>query len=98
MTWQIKQLEKLNEIEPRLVDGAIERLLGADPILREKLVIGAYLDGDINIGKAAELLEVHAVELRQNFLQRGIPVRLGADSVDALKAEVVSAERIEQAQ
>ncbi len=97
MAWQIKQLEKLNEIEPGLIDEAVGRLLEADPILREKLVVGAYLDGDISISRAAELLEVHAVELRQRFLKKGIPVRIGAESVDALKAEVASAEHLEQA-
>lgn len=95
MTWQIKQLEKLNEIEPGLVDEAVGRLLEVDPILREKLVVGAYLDGDINMGKAAELLEVDAVELRQRFLQKGIPIRLGTETLDALKAEVAAAERLE---
>ena len=92
MTWQIKQLEKLNETEPALVDEAVGRLLESDSILREKIIIGAYLDGDISIGRAAEFLGIHAVELRQRFLQKGIPVRIGSESVEALKAEVASAE------
>ncbi|OGG50267.1 MAG: hypothetical protein A3F84_18065 [Candidatus Handelsmanbacteria bacterium RIFCSPLOWO2_12_FULL_64_10] len=92
MIWQIKQLEKLNEVDPELVNGAIDRLLGEDPALQEKVVTGAYLDGDINLGKAAELLGIHPMELRQRFLRRGIPVRVGAESVEALQAEVAAAE------
>ena len=92
MTWQITQLRKLYEIEPALVDEAVRRLLESDPNLREKITIGAYLDGDISIGRAAESLGIHAVELRQRFLQQGIPVRIGSESVEALKAEVASAE------
>jgi predicted HTH domain antitoxin len=94
--WQIRQLEKLLEIEPKLVDGAIDRLLKEDPLLREKLVLGAYLDGDINFGKAAELLGLHPVELRQRFLKRGIPIRIGSESIEALQAEVAAADQIGQ--
>jgi predicted HTH domain antitoxin len=96
MLWQIKQLEKLSEVNPGLVDSVLDRLLEEDPALQEKLVVGAYLDGDINIGKAAELLGVHPVELRQRFLKRGIPVRIGAESVEELRAEVAAAEGIGQ--
>mgnify|MGYP001354459517 CR=1 FL=1 len=95
MTWQLKQLGKLNEIEPTLVDEAVGRLLESDDVLREKVVMGAYLDGDINLGRAAELLGVHAVELRRRFREKGIPVRIGAESVEALQAEVASAEHVE---
>ena len=95
--WQIKQLEKLSEVEPALVDDFIGRLLEEDPEVREKLVVGAYLDGDINLGKAAELLGVSALELRQRFLKQGIPVRIGSESVEALQAEVAAGEQMRQA-
>lgn len=95
--WQIKQLEKLSEVEPALVDDLIGRLLEEDLEVREKLVVGAYLDGDINLGKAAELLGVSALELRQRFLKQGIPVRIGSESVEALQAEVAAGEQMRQA-
>ena len=72
--WQIKQLGKLRETDPRMVDEAVDQLLTQEVELREKLVIGAYLDEDINLGKAAELLGVHRVELRRRFMNQGIPV------------------------
>ena len=78
--WQLKQLERLHEVEPDVVDTIIMKLLEKESVLREKLVIGAYLDGDINFGKAAELLHTHPVELRSIFLARGIPVRIGIES------------------
>ena len=89
--WQIRQLEKLGEVEPTLVDEAFERLLALEPTLRERVVIGAYLDRDINFGKAAELMGVHPVALRKDFLGRGIPVRIGSETVEDLRAEVTSA-------
>ena len=93
--WQIKQLKKLTETDPNLVDDAITRLLEEDAALREKLVISAYLDEDINLGKAAELLGVHPVELRRRFLRQGIPVRVGSESVEALQAEAAAADQME---
>ncbi len=96
--WQIKQLERLYEVEPETVDSAMNDLLGKESGLREKLVIGAYLDGDINFGKAAELLDIHPIELRERFLAKGIPVRLGVESVEEMLAEGTAARRMREAQ
>ena len=92
--WQIRQLEKIGEIEPALVDEAFERLLAQEPTLREKIVISAYLDGDINLGKAAELLGIHPVALRKDFLERGIPIRIGSESEESLRAEIAGTENM----
>jgi len=91
--WQIKQLGKLRETDPRMVDEAVDQLLTQEVELREKLVIGAYLDEDINLGKAAELLGVHPVELRRRFMNQGIPVRIGSESFEALQAEAAVADQ-----
>ena len=56
MMWQLEQLEKLHEIEPDIVNNAIAELLEKETVLKEKVIIGAYIDGDINFGKTAELL------------------------------------------
>lgn len=92
--WQLKQLERLHEVEPDMVDTVIMDLLEKESVLREKLVIGAYLDGDINFGKAAELLHIHPVELRSIFLARGIPVRIGVESREEIIAEGSAAKGI----
>ena len=94
--WQIKQLEKLSETDPSLIGDMIHHLHESDPDRHEKLVIGAYLDRDINLGKAAELLGVHPVELRRQFLRKGIPVRIGCESIEELQAEVAAAEQMRQ--
>lgn len=94
MNWQMRQLEKLSETEPERIHRALEKLLNSDADLQEQIVTGAYLDGDINLGKAAELLHVDAVELRRRFLDRGIPIRVGLNTVDDLQAEVKAAERL----
>jgi len=94
--WQIKQLEKLSETDPDIVDEMIHRLQESNPIRHEKLVVSAYLDKDINLGKAAELLGVYPVELRRRFLRQGIPVRIGCESIEELQAEVAAAEQMRQ--
>ena len=89
--WQLAQLEKLAQLEPELVAAALEELLQSRKSLREKLVIGAYLEGEISLAKAAELLEQHPIQLRKRLLEKGIPVRLGAESKEELIAEAAAA-------
>jgi predicted HTH domain antitoxin len=93
--WQLKQLEKLREIEPDVVDGAIHLFLEKEVVLKEKLIIGAYMDGDINFSKTAELLDLHPVKLREIFLSRGIPIKIGVSSEEEIQAEVFSAQKIQ---
>jgi len=94
--WQLRQLEKLAQLEPDLVASALEELCRSQKPLREKLVIGAYLEGEISLAKAAELLEQHAVELRKHLLTQGIPVRLGAESKEEMVAEAAAARTLRQ--
>ena len=93
--WQLKQLEKLREIEPDVVDGAIKMLMDKEVVLKEKLIIGAYMDGDINFSKTAELLNLHPVKLREYFLSRGIPVKIGISSDEEIQAEAAAAEKMQ---
>ena len=94
--WQLKQLEILHEVEPDMVDTALKELLEKEPALREKMIIGAYLDGEINFGKAAELLSIHPVKLRGIFLAKGIPVKVGVESKEGVVAEVTAGEKIRE--
>ena len=94
MLWQLKQLEKLHEIEPEMVNNAINDFLKSAIELKEKLIIGAYIDGEINFGKVAELLGIHPVKLREQFLAKGIPVKIGAESKEEIIAEIRSAEAL----
>ena len=91
MMWQLSHLEKLSQVEPELVTAALEELLRSQHMLREKLVIGAYLEGEISLAKASELLEEHSVQLRQKLLAKGVPVRLGVESKEELLAEAAAA-------
>jgi predicted HTH domain antitoxin len=55
-------------------------------------VVGAYLRGHINFGKAAELLHTDRWSLQDEFRRLGIPIRMGASSLEELRAEVEAAQ------
>lgn len=78
-------------MDPELVATALEEIFRRQQALRDKLVIGAYPDGEISLAKAAELLGTHPVQLRKIFLEKGIPVRFGAESKEELMAEAAAA-------
>ena len=50
--------------------------------MRWVIVVGAYLDRHINLGKAAEAMGMHRLALQEEFLQKGIPLRLGPESFE----------------
>ncbi|MCA9965036.1 MAG: UPF0175 family protein [Anaerolineales bacterium] len=88
MPWAFDQLQKLRQMRPELVENAMARLLGNEPELRWSLVIGAYQDGKISLGKAAEHLNMHELDLKTRFIELGIPLRIGPATLAEAQAEV----------
>lgn len=86
--WEIDQLLKLREQQPDLMEHAVRRLMHENEAIRWSVVVGAYRDGQINLGKAAELLDVTEVELRERFIELGIPLRVGPADLAEARAEV----------
>ena len=86
-TWELNRLARLSQQQPELVNRAVRRLLDEDADLRWALVVSAYLDEEINLGKAAELLGLHELELRERFITLGIPLRIGPATVAEAQAE-----------
>ena len=63
-------------------------MLNEDEGLRWSLVVSAYLDEEISLAYTAALLGLHPLELRQRFIEKGVPLHLGpVDEADA-QAEV----------
>lgn len=83
--WTFDYLTKLHKQQPKLVDIALQKMIESNPDIAWSLVVSAYLDEEINLGKAAELLELHELELRDRFLELGIPLRIGP--VDKAEAQ-----------
>jgi predicted HTH domain antitoxin len=87
-SWPLEQLIKLQRSQPSLVQRALQHLLDEDEELRWSVVINAYLDEEISLARAASLLGLHPLELRERFVEKGIPLHLGpTDKADA-QAEV----------
>jgi|SRR6185295_2016807 len=61
--------------------------------LLEARVLRDYLDERINLGKAAELLQLSRFELEESLQRLGIPLRRGARSIEDAQAEIVAARR-----
>lgn len=90
--WTLDQLLKLRHYQPEMVDQALEAILAQRADLRWAIVVGTYLDQEINLGKAAELLGIHRLELQERFIAQGIPLRLGPETIAEAKAELAAIE------
>jgi predicted HTH domain antitoxin len=91
----LKQLERIAQVEPEAVERLFVMLPKRFPELWQAVVIGAYLDDEINLSKAAELLAKHPIELRRDFKKQGIPVKIGTHSLEEAEAEVKALEALE---
>lgn len=75
ISWAVEELVKLSEIQPEMVESALEQIWKVKPDIYKSVVISAYLDEKISLGKAAELLEITRIELQRDMEERGIPIR-----------------------
>jgi predicted HTH domain antitoxin len=86
--WETEQLIKLIENHPDIVNQAVHQFVLENEDIRWSVVVGAYQDEQINLGKAAEFLGLSEMELRERFVELGIPLRVGAADVSEARAEV----------
>ena len=57
-------------------------------------ILQEYLADEINLGKAAELLNLSRFELQARFLRLGVPLRIGPATLDEAWAEIEAARSI----
>lgn len=55
------------------------------------LVVAHYLVGTITLGRAAEVLDLPWIDLRDRFARVGIPLRLGPETPEELEIEIRNA-------
>jgi predicted HTH domain antitoxin len=55
----------------------------------------AYLAAEISLGKAAELLGLHRLELQARLHRLGIPLHLGPASLEEARAEIAAARKFD---
>ena len=75
MLWEVEALKKIGQIHPEIVREAIKYLWEKNPKLYKAVVVNAYIDGEINLGKAAELLEMPRSEFEKELKEKGVPIR-----------------------
>ncbi len=86
VTWELQALQKVCSTEPELVTEALAELWKIKPALYTIVVVNAYLDEQISMAKAAEMLDMTRREFEHELRTRGIPVR--TLSQEDVRAEV----------
>lgn len=86
VSWELQALQKVGSAEPELVTEALAELWKIKPALYTIVVVNAYLDEQISLAKAAEMLNMTRREFEQELRTRGIPVR--TLSQEDVRAEV----------
>ena len=76
LSWTVEELKKLSEIQPEIVERALQHLWKVEPHIYKSIIISAYIDEKISLSKAAELLGITRIELEKEFKEKGIPLRL----------------------
>ncbi|MEW5718857.1 MAG: UPF0175 family protein [Chloroflexota bacterium] len=86
--WQLNQVVKLSQQQPEFVSRVFGDLFREHGDLWYAVVVGAYLDREINLGRAAELLGLPRAELQKRFIAQGIPLRVGPQDLAEARAEL----------
>lgn len=79
---------RLYDSEADVVRDALRYLLRARPDLRVNLAVHRYTTEDISLAKAAHLAGVSWPTMRDILRERGVPLRLGPETIDEARQEV----------
>nr|MDO8082670.1 UPF0175 family protein [Candidatus Freyarchaeota archaeon] len=94
MMWVLDELKKIGEVQPEVINRLISEIRRSSPEIYKSLVIGAYVDGKINLSKTAELLGVTRIELQRELKEKGVPIR--GPSKEDVMAEAEAAKQWEE--
>ena len=78
----------LYEDEDAVIQDALPCLLRSRADLRVRLAMDRYKTEDISLGKAAHLAGVSWVQMRDILVDRGVALRLGADTIKEAREEL----------
>jgi len=82
------------DVEAGLSDEDVQQAGGEQE--RYNLVMAQYLGEAISLGRAAELLDLPWMDLRLRLARLGIPLRLGPQTIEELRAEIEAIENWER--
>ena len=91
--WEVTQLVKarLFPDEQSVLRSAIRALFEAKPELKRKMVVSAYTEGDISLGKAAQIMGVCYEEMKDIVRESGGKLHLGPRTVEEFKQDLANA-------
>ena len=90
--WEVNQLVKarLFPDEQSVLRSAMRSLFEAKPELKRKMVVTGYTNGEISLGKAAQIMGVSQEEMK-DIIRKGGQIHLGPLTIDELKQDVANA-------
>ena len=77
--------------EQSVLRSAMRSLFEAKPELKRKMVVTAYTNGEISLGKAAQIMGVSQEEMKDIIRETGGQIHLGPLTLDELKQDVANA-------
>ncbi|MBA7707578.1 hypothetical protein ES703_116453 [subsurface metagenome] len=87
--WEVTHLVKarLFPDEQSVLRSAMRALFEAKPELKRKMVVAAYMDGDISLGKAAQIMGVCQEEMKDIIRETGGQMHLGPQTMEELRQD-----------
>jgi predicted HTH domain antitoxin len=82
------------ESEDDYIHETLMKLLKSNKELRIKLAMHRYQTEPISVGKAAEIAGVCWDDMKQILMKNGIRPRLGPQTIEEAKEEILSTERV----
>ena len=91
--WEVTHLVKarLFPDEQSVLRTAMRALFETKPDLKRKMVVTAYTDGDISLGKAAQIMGVCQEEMKDIIRETGGQVHLGPQTIEELQQDIENA-------
>ncbi len=84
--WEVNQLvkSKLFPDEKAVLRSALRALFQSKPEIKRQMIVSAYSNGEISLGKAAELLGCSHEEMKELLRESGVFIHLGPSTTEDL--------------
>ncbi len=91
--WEVTYLVRahLFSDEQSVLQSAMRALFEAKPELKHKMLVAAYTDGEISLGKAASIMGVCQEEMKDIIREAGGQIHLGPQTVEELQQDIENA-------
>lgn len=74
--------------EEAAINDALRHLLRSRPDLKIQIAVHRYQKEEISLEKAANLAGVSWAQMKEILMEKGVPVRLGAETIQEAREEI----------